>query len=38
MFEHLVYCHLTFFDKYLKGQEIAFDGIPSEKVTYRKIV
>lgn len=38
MFRHLVYCHLTFFDKYLKGKTLAFTGLPSEKVTYQKIV
>lgn len=38
MFRHLAYCHQTFFDKYLKGQDIGFDGLPSDKVSYRKIV
>ena len=38
MFRHLVYCHTAFFDKYLKGSDIAFEGIPSDKITYRKIV
>lgn len=37
MFRHLAYCHITFFDKYLKGRDIAFDGLPSDKITYRKI-
>ena len=37
MFRHLVYSHLTFFDKHLKGTNCSFDGLPSEKVTYRKI-
>ncbi len=36
MFRHLVYCHITFFDKYLKGADIAFDGLKSEKVIYTK--
>ena len=35
MFRHLAYCHLTLFDKYLKGENAAFTGLPSEKVTYR---
>ncbi|MCR4779907.1 MAG: hypothetical protein K5876_02300 [Ruminiclostridium sp.] len=38
MFRHLVYSHKTFFGKYLKGEDIAFDGLPSDKVTYTKIV
>ena len=38
MFRHLVYCHLTFFDRYLKGADIAFSGLPSEKIRYQKIV
>ena len=37
MFEHLVYCHLTFFDRYLKGRDVKFDGMPSDKIKYRKI-
>lgn len=37
MFRHLVYCHITFFDKYLKGMDIFFDGLPSDKVKYKKI-
>lgn len=37
LFRHLVYCHITFFDKYLKGSDIGFDGLPSDKVKYRKI-
>ncbi len=36
MFKNLVYCHITFFDKYLKGENVAFDGLRSEKVTYKK--
>lgn len=36
MFKNLVYCHLTFFDRYLKGEDIAFTGLRSEKVTYKK--
>ena len=35
---HLVYCHRTFFDKYLKGADVRLDGLASEEVTYRKIV
>lgn len=38
LFRHLVYCHITFFDRYLKGTDAAFDGLPSEKVHYQKIV
>ena len=38
MFRHLVYCHLTFFDRYLKGKDVSFDGLPSDKVDYRRIV
>lgn len=37
LFRHLVYCHITFFDKYLKCSDISFDALPSEKVTYTKI-
>lgn len=37
MFRHLSYCHITFFDKYLKGDGISFDGMESDKVTYIKI-
>ena len=37
MFRHLVYCHLTFFDRYLKGKDVSFDGLPSDKVDYRRI-
>lgn len=38
MFRNLSYCHIDFFDKYLKGMEIGFDGIASDKVTYRNIM
>jgi len=38
MFRHLVYCHISFFDKYLKGTDAAFDGLTTDKVTYRKII
>ena len=38
LFRHLVYCHLAFFDRYLKGMDTPFEGLPSEKVTYRRIV
>ena len=38
MFRHLVYCHVTFFDRYLKGKDVSFDGLPSDKVDYRRIV
>jgi len=34
MFRHLSYCHVTFFDKYLKEKSLSFDGIESDKVTY----
>ena len=37
MFRHLEYCHITFFDKYLKGKDISFDGLQSEKVEYKII-
>ena len=37
LFRHLVYCHVTFFDKYLKGADIGFDPLPSDKVTYRTV-
>ena len=37
MFEHLVYCHLTFFDRYLKGMDVKFSGMPSDKIKYRKV-
>ena len=38
MFRHLVYCHSRFFDKYLKGEDIEFKGIESDKIKYVKIV
>ena len=38
MFEHLTYCHVNFFDKYLKGNEVSFDGIKSDRIAYKKIV
>jgi hypothetical protein len=38
MFRHLVCCHRTFFDRYLKGEDVTFSGIPSAQVTYRRIV
>ncbi len=38
LLRHLTYCHTAFFDKYLKGGDTAFDGLPSDKVTYTKIV
>lgn len=38
MLRHLIYCHVTFFDKYLKGADIPFDGLPSAHITYAKIV
>ena len=38
MFRHLTYCHVTFFDRYLKGKDIPFDSLPSDKVEYKKIV
>lgn len=37
LFRHIVYCHNTFFDKYLKGADISFDGLDSDKVEYKKI-
>ena len=37
MLRHLIYCHTAFFDRYLKGNDTAFQGLPSEKITYRKI-
>ena len=37
LFRHLVYCHITFFDKYLKGVDIAFEGLQSDKTEYKKI-
>ena len=37
MFKHLKYCHITFFDKYLKGKDVVFEGMDSEKVKYKKI-
>lgn len=37
LFRHLVYSHITFFDKYLKGEDIPFEGLPSDKVRYSKI-
>lgn len=37
MFRHLVYCHITFFDKYLKGADITFEGLPSDHIEYKKI-
>lgn len=38
MYKHLAYSHITFFDKYLKKADISFDGLPSDKITYKKIV
>lgn len=38
LFRHLAYCHTAFFDKYLRGQPTAFEGLPSDHVTYKKIV
>ncbi len=37
LFQHLSYCHINFFDKYLKGKNISFDGMESNKVSYLKI-
>ena len=37
MLRHLVYCHTTFFDKYLKGKDITFDSLTSDKVSYTKL-
>jgi len=34
MFRHLTYCHVNFFDKYLKKKAISFDSLPSDKVVY----
>jgi len=38
MFRHLVYCHVRFFDKYLKAAYVEFRGMSSEKIKYKKIV
>ena len=38
VFRHLVYCHSRFFDKYLKGEDIEFKGIKSDKIKYIKVV
>ena len=37
LFNHLLYCHLAFFDKYLKGLDTDFKGLPSKKIHYRKV-
>ncbi len=36
LFRHLVHCHLSFFNKYLKGSDTAFCSLPSDRVEYRK--
>ncbi|MBQ8927055.1 MAG: hypothetical protein IJ055_02125 [Oscillospiraceae bacterium] len=38
LFRHLTYCHVTFFDRYLKGVGKPFDALPSEFVRYKRIV
>ena len=37
LFKHLVYCHVTFFDKYLKGVDVDFAELPAKKIHYKKI-
>ena len=37
MFRHLLYCHTAFFGRYLKGEDTAFDGLPSDRITYTKV-
>ena len=37
MFRHLMYCHIQFFDQYLKGKNVTFKGMTSDKVHYKKI-
>ena len=37
MFRHLMYCHIRFFDQYLKGKDVTFKGMTSDKVHYKKI-
>jgi len=36
MYKHLAYSHISFFDKYLKGDSIEITGIPSDKISYKK--
>ena len=38
LFRHLVYSHARFFDKYLKGMDVEFKGMRSDKIRYKKIV
>jgi len=38
VFRHLVYTHVRFFDKYLKGRDVDLKGMKSEKIKYKKIV
>lgn len=37
MFRHLVYTHRTFFDRYLKGKEVTLEGLPGDKVEYKRV-
>ena len=37
MFRHLMYCHIRFFDQYLKGKDVTFKGMTSDKVHYKMI-
>ncbi|MDD6039176.1 MAG: hypothetical protein PUD20_10350 [bacterium] len=37
MHENLSYCHYTFFDKYLKGQDKELTGLGTEGITYRVV-
>ena len=34
---HLIYIHVRFFDKYLKGLDLPFNGMKSDHIKYRKI-
>ena len=35
MFRHLMYCHIRFFDQYLKGKDVTFKGMTSDKIHYK---
>lgn len=37
MLENLIRCHVLFFDRYLKGEDVSFGSLASEQVKFRKI-
>lgn len=38
MYRNLAYCHITFFNKYLKGEDVSLEGMESTKIHYVKVV